>query len=58
MEKKVKFPPDDLRGPTGSRNKMLEEQKEQEGTQKGCRESKSLAAAAAAVLSFSTSFRP
>ena len=35
MEKKVKFPPDDLRGPTGSRNKMLEEQKEREGSQKG-----------------------
>ena len=30
MEKKVKIPPDDLRGPTGIRNKMLEEQKERE----------------------------
>lgn len=28
MEKNVKFPPDDLHGPTSSRDKMLEEQKE------------------------------
>lgn len=29
MEKNVKFPPDDLRDPTASRDKMLEEQNEQ-----------------------------
>lgn len=53
MEKKVKFPPDDLRGPTGSRNKMLEEQKEREGSQKGCGGGGQISSAAAALHLFS-----
>ena len=52
MEKKVKFPPDDLRGPTGSRNKMLEEQKEREGSQKGCGGGGQISSAAAALHLF------
>lgn len=53
--KKVKFPPDDLRGPSGDKDKMLEERKGQ-GLQKGWQGSRSLTAAAA--LSSSTSFPP
>lgn len=55
MAKKVKFPPDDPRGPSGDKDKMLEERKGQ-GLQKGWQGSRSLTAAAA--LSSSTSFPP